>query len=136
MMEDLFAALLSGIVEILLEVFFQVAIEAVVALVSRCIKNMLSESDVVSPVFAAAYYLLLGAIFGAVSVFIIPHPILRPARIHGISLIVSPLITGLIMSQVGVLLRRNGKKTVRIESFAYGFTFALGVAAVRFAYLR
>jgi hypothetical protein len=136
MMEDLFATLLSGIVEILLEVFFQVAIEAVVAFVSRCLRNIFSGSNAISPVLAAAVYLLLGVIFGAVSVFVIPHPIMRPARIHGISLIVSPVITGLIMSQVGVLLRRNGKEAVRIESFAYGFTFALGVAAVRFAYLK
>jgi len=134
-MEDLFAALLSGIVEMLIEVFFQVAIEAIVALVSRCLRNILSEPNVISPILAAAGYLLLGVIFGAVSVFVIPYPIMKPARIHGLSLIVSPVITGLIMSQVGVLLRRNGKKTVRIESFAYGFTFALGVAAVRFAYL-
>jgi hypothetical protein len=124
-MEDLFAAFLSGIVEILLEVFLQVTIEAVVALVSRFFRNMLSESNVISPLLAAIGYLLLGVAFGVVSVFLIPHPILRPARIRGISLIVSPVITGLIMSQAGVVLRRNGKKTVRIESFAYGFTFAL-----------
>ena len=135
-MEDLLAALLSGIVEILIEVFFQVAIEAVVALVSRCLRNIFSESKVISPVLAAVGYLLLGVIFGVVSVFVVPHPIIRPSRIHGISLIVSPMITGLIMSQIGVQLRRTGKKTVRIESFAYGFTFALGVAAVRFAFLR
>ncbi len=52
-MEDLFAALLSGIVEILIEVFFQVTIEAVVALVSRCLRNIFSESNVISPVLAA-----------------------------------------------------------------------------------
>jgi hypothetical protein len=135
-MEDLFAALLSGVVEILIEVFFQFAIEAVVALVSRCLRNIFSESNVISPVLAAAGYLLLGVIFGVVSVLVVPHPIIRPSKIHGISIIVSPMITGLIMSQIGVQLRRNGKKTVRIESFAYGFTFALGVAAVRFAFLR
>jgi hypothetical protein len=97
---------------------------------------MFLESNVISPILAAVGYLLLCVIFGAISVFLIPHPMVRPSKIHGVSLIVSPVITGLIMSQVGVLLRRNGKKTVRIESFAYGFTFALGVAAVRFAYLR
>ena len=135
-MEDLFATLLSGIVEILIEVFFQVAIEAVVAFVSRCLRNIFSESKVISPVLAAVGYLLLGVIFGVVSVFAIPHPIIRPSKIHGISLIVSPVITGLIMSQAGVQLRRNGKKTVRIESFAYGFTFAFGIAIVRFLWLR
>ena len=135
-MEDLIAALLSGLAEILLEVFFQVAIEAVVALFSRCLRNVFSESNVVGPVLAAVGYLLLGIIFGIVSVFVVPHLIIRPSKIHGISLIVSPMVTGLIMSQVGVQIRRKGKKAVRIESFAYGFTFALGIAIVRFLWLR
>jgi hypothetical protein len=37
----------------------------------------------------------------------------------------SPLITGLIKSQIGLVRRRKGEDAVRIESFGYGFTFAL-----------
>jgi len=52
------------------------------------------------------------------------------------SLVLSPVITGLTMWQVGALLRRNGKTAVQIESFTYGFTFAFGVAVIRFVYLK
>lgn len=135
-MEELLAALLSGIVEILAEVLFQVAIEAIIGLITRAIQRLFSETNDVSPIVAAIGYLLLGFLAGALSLLLIPHRLVPPSRIHGISLVVSPLITGMFMSQVGSLLRSKGKRTVQIESFAYGFTFALGVAIVRFAYLR
>ncbi len=49
---------------------------------------------------------------------------------------ISPVITGFFMSQVGIMLRRTGKRAVQIESFGYGFTFALGLAIIRFAFAR
>ena len=52
------------------------------------------------------------------------------------SLILSPLITGSVMSLIGSSVRRHGKKPTRIESFGYGFAFALGMAAVRFFFVR
>jgi hypothetical protein len=135
-MEDFLLALLSGIFEILAEVFFQVAIEAIVGLITRSIRNLFSETSAVSPILAAMGYLLLGLFAGILSVLLFPHRLVPPSRIHGMSLVVSPVITGLIMSQVGALLRRKGKRAVPIESFVYGFTFALGVAIIRFAFLR
>ena len=60
----------------------------------------------------------------------------QPSKFHGISLVISPVITGFFMSQVGIMLRRTGKRAVQIESFGYGFTFALGLAIIRFAFAR
>ncbi len=140
-MEDLLLAVLSGVFEILLDVLFQVAMEGVTALAVRSIRNKVeeyrvAESEATSPILAGAGYLLLGAAFGGVSVYLFPHPLVHPSKIHGISLVVSPVITGLIMSQVGSLLRRTGKDTVQIESFGYGFAFAFGVAVIRFLFVR
>jgi len=45
--------------------------------------------------------------------------------------LLSPLATGLAMSLIGWLVRRQEKETVRIETFTYGFTFAFGMALVR-----
>jgi hypothetical protein len=73
---------------------------------------------------------------GVVSVLAVPHPLVKPSKIHGISLLISPLVTGLIMSQIGVWVRRRELGPVRIESFAYGFTFAFGIAIIRFLWLR
>jgi hypothetical protein len=134
-MEDLFLALLSGAAELLVEVVFQVAGEAFIALIIRSIRNVFGESKAISPVLAALGYLLLGVVCGVVSVLLFPHPLIHPSKIHGISLLISPVVTGLIMLQMGLVRRRKGKDTVRIESFGYGFTFALGVALIRFLFV-
>jgi hypothetical protein len=131
-MDEVFLALLSAAAELLFEVFFQIVLEAIVAFIVRSIRNVLKESTAINPILAAIGYLLLGIAFGVASLLLFPHPIIHPSKFHGISLLVSPVITGLVMSQMGIVLRRKGKQTVRIESFGYGFMFAFGVAIIRF----
>jgi hypothetical protein len=135
-MDEVLFALLSAAAELLFEVFFQVVVEAIVALIVRSIRNVFEVSNAINPILAAIGYLLLGAAFGIASLRFFPHPLVHPSKFHGISLVVSPVITGLVMSQVGIVLRRKGKQAVRIESFRYGFTFALGLAIIRFFFSR
>jgi len=131
-MEEVLLAVLSAMAELLFEVLFQIVLEAIVALVVRSLQNVFDESNRVNPLLATVGHLLLGVAFGIASVLAYPHPLFHPSRFHGISLLISPLITGLLMSQVGLALRRRGKQSVRIESFGYGFAFALGWAMIRF----
>jgi hypothetical protein len=135
-MEDFFLALLSGAAELLVEVVFQWIAEEFTVATIRSVRNATRKSRAINPVLAVMGYLLLGVGFGALSVFLFPHPLVHPSRFHGISLILSPLITGLIMSQIGLLHRHKGRDSLQIESFGYGFTFALGVALVRFFFVR
>jgi hypothetical protein len=134
-MEELLGAILAGLAEFLLELFFELFAEAIVALILRSLRNLLSDA-ILSPIVAYVFYLSLGCAFGAASLLLFPHPIFHPSRLHGISLLISPAITGLVMSRVGAFLRRKGKESVRIESFGYGFTFALGLAIIRLAFVR
>jgi hypothetical protein len=135
-MEELIFALLYGIAEVLAEMFFEVILGAIVDLIVRSIRNLVGESNAIGPVLATVGYLLLGTSFGLLSVFLLSHSLIHRSRFHGVSLVVSPVLTGLVMSQVGRLLRRQGKDSVQIESFGYGFTFALGVAIIRFFLVR
>jgi hypothetical protein len=135
-MDEVFIALLSAVGELLLEVFFQVVVEAIVALVVRSVRNVLEESNAINPFLAGVGYFVLGIAFGIASLRVYPHPLFHPSKLHGISLVISPVITGFVMSQVGTVLRRKGKQAVRIESFGYGFTFALGLAIIRFIYVK
>jgi hypothetical protein len=59
--------------------------------------------------------------------------LVQPSRFHGIN---RPLIAGLVMSQLGRAVRRQGLEAVEIESFGYGFTFALGMALIRFVFVK
>jgi hypothetical protein len=132
---------MEGLIELLLvvaEIFFEAFIEsaaaALVDLALRALTRIFPASHP-RPEFAALGYAFLGAVAGGLSVFVVPHPLVRPSRFHGISVVVSPFVTGLTMASVGLLLRRQGKKITGIESFAYGFSFALGMALVRYFFV-
>jgi hypothetical protein len=135
-MDEVFLAVLTAAADLLFEVLFQIVAESIVALIVRSIRNVFEESNAINPILAAIGYMLLGVIFGITSVRLFPHPLFHPSKFHGISLVISPLITGLVMSKVGIILRRSGKQAVRIESFGYGFTFAFGLAIIRFIFVR
>ena len=135
-MDELIFGLLAAIFEIFAEAFLEIVLEAFVATIFRSLRNMVEDSDEISPVLATAVYLLLGSGFGMLSVFLLPHALVHRSRFHGVSLLISPVLTGLVMSQVGAALRRRGKNSVQIESFGYGFTFALGVAVIRFFFVK
>ena len=130
-MEDLLLALLEFILEIVLEI----AGEALLDLIMRGFLFLAGKLfEVGSPVASWVVYLGLGAVAGWVSLVPFPHPFVRPSAVHGISLLIAPIGTGLLMSFAGRVLRSRGKKTMRIESFWFGFAFALGMALVRFLF--
>jgi hypothetical protein len=135
-MEEVLLTLLSALPELLFEILFQVVIESIIALILKSVRSVFEDSNPINPMLAAAGYLLVGSFIGFASLFTYPHPLFHPTRFHGVSLLISPLITGLLMSQLGRVLRRRGKQTVRIESFGYGFAFAMGWALVRFIGVR
>jgi hypothetical protein len=130
-MEDFLLTVFSAIAELVCEVLCEVGLESIVALIARSLHGALDESSASHPAFAAAGYWLLGTVFGVASLLLYPHPLFHRSKLHGISLVISPVITGLVMSRVGTMIRRKGKEPMRIESFGYGFAFALGFAVMR-----
>jgi hypothetical protein len=79
-----------------------------------------------------AISLILGIILGFASVAVHPAPIFHSGEVHGMSLLLSPLLTGLVMAGIGWALKRIHRKPVPWESFWGGFAFALGMAVIRF----
>ena len=122
-MEDVLLALLWSVADLLFEVLSQVLLEAIVALIDRSIRNVTEASNAIHPMLAALGYFLLGLVFAIPTVRFYPHPIFRPSTFHGISLVISPLVTGLVMSQIGAALRRNGSR--RFKSKASDMDFRL-----------
>ena len=159
-MEELLAALLSFIFEVLGETLLEFSLQAMVDIAARIVgalgttdaadiqkdKGLLQPppaggplarrfySIFPGPVRATITYFVMGLSIGWGSLFFFPHPLVHPTRFRGISLLVSPTISGLMMWWVGASLRKRDKKTTQIESFGYGFVFALGVALMRFLY--
>jgi hypothetical protein len=131
-MEDLLLELVGWILELLLEAIFEYLAAAVADFFLRSLGEVVEGPERQNPVLSATGYALLGLAVGTLSLLPFPHHLVQPSRIHGVSLLVSPLVTGLMMSWTGEILRRQDKKVTQLESFRYGFTFAFGIALVRF----
>jgi len=134
-MGEVLFELLLAFAELFLEVLLEVAGEALLDLAQRALTEVFRPIHLASPVLATVGYALLGALAGGWSLFLFPHPLVHPSRLHGISLLVSPLITGVIMALFGSMLSRHDRKVVRIESFHYGFAFAFGMALIRYFFV-
>ena len=141
-MDELLAAILGAILEFVLEAFLELIAAAVLDLTSRALLGLftgLAETIRNNRVLAGIMYALLGVVAGALSILVLPHPIIHrehPTTFHGISLLISPIITGLVLSSIGGILRRLGKKVTPLETFGYGFAFALGMSVMRFLFTK
>ena len=129
-MEFFFELILSFTFEFLL----QVAGELLLELGLRSLGETIVSREDRNPVLAGIGYGLLGLIAGGLSLLIFPHAFASSERFHGISLLISPVLAGLFMAGVGWLRERRGQETIRLDSFLYGFIFALPMAIVRFLY--
>ncbi len=113
--------------ELLLNIIFELFIEFILQIVGEVHKNFDATR-------AVLMYFGLGVITGWLSIMIFPHSFIRSSRLHGISLLITPLLAGFTMAGVGWIRRRQDKLVIRLDSFAYGFLFAFGMALVRFLF--
>src|ERR1035437_3456188 len=139
-MDELLGGVIAAIAELLFEAVLQIACELLASLLTRGIsklfKTIFKTISDVNPVATSFALGMLGVLVGFLSVVAYPHPLVHPSRLHGVSVIVSPLITGFAMSQLGRLLRNHGRRVMPIETFGFGFVFAFAMALVRFLMLR
>ncbi|HLY41156.1 MAG TPA: hypothetical protein VKR52_08065 [Terracidiphilus sp.] len=131
-MEDFLAALFEIIAEFLLEL----AGQALISILARTSEGALQAIHKLAPFTIAIAVALLGAACGGLSILIFPHPLIHHVRVPGISVIISPIMAGLFMAQIGRILRRRGQITTPIESFGYGFAFAFAMATIRLIFVR
>ena len=120
---------LGGIVgEILLQVFgeglFELGFRGLVETFNRRRRR--------NPFLAACGYLLWGAIIGGLSLLVFRQSLIQQPVHRMLNLLFTPVIAGLAMSILGAYRRRKGQELLRIDSFFYGYLFALGMALVRY----
>ena len=123
-----------------MEIIFELIFEGVLYITgdllvefgARSLGETIASRDERNPILAGLGYALLGLIAGGLSLLIFPEAIARSERFHGINVLVAPAMAGLGMAGLGWLLERSGKRRLRIDSFLYGFIFALPMSLVRF----
>ena len=129
---EILAELLFAVVGGLLEVLLEIAGSLLTELGLRSVKEPTVPREARNPVFAGIGYALFGLVAGFVSLLIFPEPLARSEKFHGINLLISPVLAGLAMAGFGWLLERTGKRRLQLDSFVYGFIFAMPMALVRF----
>ena len=129
-MEFIAEFILSVILEFLIPVLGELALELGV----RSLGEPFIQREARNPVIAGIGYCLFGLILGGVSLLFFPRSIVRSETLHGINLLITPVLAGLAMSALGRLRKRQGKTLLRLDSFVYGFLFAFMMALVRFVY--
>lgn len=89
-----------------------------------------------SPALAVAGYAVLGAMCGGLSLWIVPEFFVKSHAGRVVSLVATPVLAGFAMALMGAWRRRRGDELLRLDRFAYGYVFALAMAAVRFSFGR
>jgi len=127
---------LGFIFELLFEALIEIVLGAIVAGAYRSLRHFRIAAWRGNPILATAILISVGLTLGFLSVPVFPHPLVPPPSMHGIGLLLSPLLTGAGMAAIGRGVRRRGRVPVRIESFGYGFAFAFGIELIRFFFVR
>ena len=89
--------------------------EALLDLLSRAATKVFKPAEPPNPVRSFLALAFLGVLVGAASIVILPHPLFHRSKFHGISLLLSPVAAGTVMSALGAILRKRGKQVVQIE---------------------
>ena len=135
-MDDFLLGLLGFILEILVESLDEIALSEIIDGVSRLLRYLRINVRRSSALVAATILISTGVLLGFLSVLVFPHHLVHSSKHHGISLLISPLISGFVMSAIGRGVRKRGRLPVRIESFSYGFAFAFAFALIRILMVR
>jgi hypothetical protein len=129
-MEIIAEALLGFILEVILPLLGEIAFEALL----RCLGEPFVSRERRNAIAAGIGYFLIGLILGGLSLLIFPRSFVRSETFHGINLLITPVVSGLVMAAIGRWRERKGETLLRLDSFVYGFLFAFAMALVRFVY--
>lgn len=116
------------------ELILQLVMEAIAELIGHSLKEPFRRPGPLNPWLAAVGYGLFGAAGGALSLALLPELFIAPGHLRVLNLVLTPIAAGLVMALLGAWRRRRDKDTIRLETFAYGYCFALAMASVRFAF--
>lgn len=129
-MEIIAELLLGFIVEVVIPVVAEIAFDVLLHSLGQPFVARERRNSVLTGIG----YCLFGLILGGLSLLVFPRSFVRSERFHGINLLITPLVAGLVMGAIGRWRERHGQAILRFDSFVYGFVFAFAMALVRFVH--
>lgn len=133
---ELIAELMLGMLGIALEIVGEIIAQALFEVFADVAMRSLAEpfrrEGSTGAALATIGYSIYGAAAGGLSLLLIPRLLVVPQWLRLVNLLITPTACGLVMAAVGGSRERRGKATMRLDTFTYGFVFALAMALVRF----
>ncbi len=134
-MEIIFELIL-GLFEVTIETFGEILIELIGQILIDFGINSFGEVFTSrpkrNPYMAFVGYSLFGVVIGGISLLILTNSIITSPGLKLLNLCITPFIGGIAMALIGRWRSKKGQDLLRFNSFAYGFSFALGVAVIRY----
>jgi len=118
-----------------IEIAWQILVELLTAFGWESLDSLRPDRKA-RPVLARVGQFLMGVAAGILSVLLFGRRLVPRPLIPGLSLVLSPIVTGIAMDWMGELLSERGKHRPALFSFWAGAVFAFGMALVRFVYLE
>jgi len=130
---EILLQLFGFLLEIFGEALLQGAFELLAELGFHGLAEPIKRRGPLNPFLAAVGYLLYGAMAGGLSL-LLPKLFIVPNVWRLANLIVTPVICGYAMASLGRFRTRRGSAAMRLDTFSYGYLFALGMALVRYVW--
>jgi hypothetical protein len=130
---EIILSFIGGFFELLLEALAQAVFELLAELGVRCLAEPFKRPEPASPIMATVGYLIYGAAVGGLSL-LLPKMFVVSKFIRIANLIITPIVCGILMAWYGRFRARRGAETVRLDTFMYGYIFALAMAIVRYVW--
>lgn len=129
-MEIIFEFIFSFLIELFGQVLFELLAESGL----RSISNALGMSKPKKKYLSLLGYILLASVGALVSIFFFKEHFIKNESLRIINLFITPIILGMIMKFRGKKLEGNDLESIRLDSFWYGYVFALTFALIRYFY--
>jgi len=126
--------ILGWLLQLIGEIILQVIGEAIAELIGHSVREPFRRPKPIHPWLAAIGYAIFGALTGALSLWLLPRLFIEEHWLRVTNVIITPVLAGIIMAWVGAWRRKHEKEVIRLDSFAYGWCFAIAMALVRFAW--
>ena len=124
--------MIEFLVEILGEALLQLGGEALIEGVWRLLGDPFRERGRAHPVLAGIGLVLIGGAMGLLLWLVFPVRMMKSGGIPGASLVLSPMLAGLVMHYYGRWRASRGASVSYTAAFWGGALFAFGMASARF----
>jgi hypothetical protein len=119
------------LLEVLLELVLPLVTEILADLFLHRLDRFVRAHTALRIVVTALMYFGVGLGSGFGSLLIFPKALAHSSAVPGISLVITPILGGLLLSFIAWVRVPGWDWTIRLETFAYGYLFAFAMTLVR-----